>query len=404
MSTRLRAATLAVGTEVTDGQITDRNSGWISQRCTSAGIEMIEHRVVPDDREIIARSLGQLCEKADLLFVTGGLGPTSDDFTRDLISDVFKSPLEFNEPSWQKIVKRFESRGAVAKAIQRQQCFFPRGATILENPAGTANAFSMSVISNDRSVFVVVLPGPPAEIAAVWEMHLANKIEALVPPEDHEDLVVWQTLGLGEGDIAEKVEEAVTGSGLRVGYRVHLPYVEVKIWVRRTEAAKAQPFLNFVDHSIGKWTVARDKSDPADCIIKASFKGRNIAIIDRVTAGFIQARLFERLNDFRKTHPGLVARGSLQITTSLLTSGDASKTELAPPGEGDSLFLSLTPDLDKKQWLIKMTGLESQSLALEPTPLYNFDSERGQRYATEKMFHLVAGLQSFSPLKDSGKD
>jgi len=93
---RLRAATLAVGTEVVDGQITDRNSGWISQMVSEAGVQVIEHRAVADDRQDISRALKELSERADLLFVTGGLGPTSDDFTRELISEVFNKPLEFD--------------------------------------------------------------------------------------------------------------------------------------------------------------------------------------------------------------------------------------------------------------------------------------------------------------------
>lgn len=389
---RLRAATLAVGTEVVDGQITDRNSAWISDRCVAAGLEVIEHRAVPDDREMIAEALRELSVKVDLLFVTGGLGPTSDDFTRDLISEVYNAPLEYHEPSWDKIVKRFEARGAVAKPIQRQQCFFPRGAAVLENPVGTANAFSMPVVWNGRSVFVVTLPGPPAEIAAVWEKHLEAKIESLVPSAGHEDLYLWQTLGVGEGDIAEKVEEAIAGSGLRVGYRVHLPYVEVKLWVRRAEAARAKAFVDRVEAALASSTVAHGKTDAADGVIRAAFGGHNIAILDRVTGGYVQARLNERLSEYRRAHPGLEPRGSLRITTLLVNADD---TAYEPPA-GDSIFIALKPDHDAKEWIVKMTGPATQTLAVKPTSLYNFGTERGVKYMAEKMFHALNGLAPFA--------
>ncbi len=396
----LRAATLAIGTEVTDGQITDRNSAWISERCNAAGLEMIEHRVVPDDRARISQALQELSEKTDLLFVTGGLGPTSDDITRDLVAEVFQRPLEYNDASWQKIVKRFEARGAVAKPIQLQQCFFPRGANILENRVGTANAFSLSVVWKTRNIFVVVLPGPPVEIEAVWDLHLANQIEKMVPAETREELVIWQTLGLGEGDIAEKVEAAIADSGLRVGYRVHLPYVEVKIWVLKTDFVRAKPFLDRINDSLATWTVSQGKTDFADSVIRSSFGGHDIAILDRITGGYLQTRLMERLLVFRKANPGLESKGSLRVTTSLLANDVFESEPNAAAKKTDSIFLSLAPDNENKSWVIKISGPFIQSLAVEPTPLYNFGTDRGNKYMTEKMFHILAGLLPLVSQKD----
>jgi nicotinamide-nucleotide amidase len=392
---RVKAATLAIGTEITDGQITDRNSTWISDRCTAAGLDVVEHRAVPDDRSMIAQALRELSEKSDYLFVTGGLGPTSDDMTRDLVADVFQSPLEYDEASWQKIEKRFAARGALAKPIQQQQCFFPKGSTLLENPAGTANAFSLSVVWNKRPLFVVVLPGPPAEIAAIWDLRLAQRLESVVPMEAREDLVVWQTLGLGEGDIAEKVEAAVAGSGLRIGYRVHLPFVEVKLWARSADANKAKPFIDRINDSLATWTVGRGKSDSADCLIRSSFGGRDIVILDLITGGYLQSRLMERLAAFRKSNPGLESKGSLRVTTLLLANELSKAEQAAAEKESDSIFLSLVPDDANKGWVVKLSGSLTQTLAVEPTPLYNFGTERGHKYMAEKMFHALSGLALF---------
>lgn len=402
----MRAATLAVGTEVADGQITDRNSSWISAKLVASGIEVIEHRVVPDDREMITQALEELSLKVDLLFVTGGLGPTSDDFTRDLIAEVFKSPLEFNAESWAKIEKRFADRGAIAKPIQRQQCFFPRGSQILENPAGTANAFSIPVVVNRRSVYVVTLPGPPAEIAAVWDLHLAEKIEALTPAGEREDLHVWQSLGMGEGDIAEKVEDAIRGSGLRVGYRAHLPYIEVKLWVKRSEAARLKPVLDKIEAVLAPTTVVRGKDDLADSLIEAAERGEMISVLDRSSGGYLQARLHERLAAFQKV-PGQTRtqirdqapRGSLQVTTDLLGARglpqDSTATAVSNTGTSISLeqVRPIAGSSDGAYWNLQVRrhGVD-QTLAIMPTPLYNFTTERGQKYAVEKAFHLLRGI------------
>lgn len=396
---RLVAATLAVGTEVTDGQITDRNSTWISNRLVLAGIDVVEHRAVPDDREMIATALRELGSKVDLLFVTGGLGPTSDDFTRELVAEFFESPLEFHEPSWERIVKRFEARGATAKPIQRQQCFFPRGALVLENPAGTANAFSMPVVYDGRSVYVVTLPGPPAEIAAIWDLHLEQKIGALIPEADREDLLSWETLGPGESEVAEKVEESIKGSGLRVGYRAHLPYVEVKLWVPRSRLAELQPVIDRVEGVLATWTVVRGKDDLADRLVDIVAGGVHLTVIDRVSRGYLQTRLAERLAKAKRAQPERGMAGSLTIETVVL---ESSEVDVSGAGAAHgkitnastSLRIELSEDKRAKRWrLATFAGGEPQlSLAIDASPLYNFGTERGQAYAVEKAFHLLSTL------------
>jgi molybdenum cofactor synthesis domain-containing protein len=284
---RIRAATLAVGTEVTDGQILDRNSAWISERLVRAGIEVIEHRAVADNFDEIARASKDLVSRVDLLFVTGGLGPTSDDFTRVVLSDVFSLPLIFDDESWQQVQEKLAQRGVVTRDIQRQQCFFPTGASVLFNPAGTANAFTFAVPKQSKPAkqesqetrehhvkseyqltWIYALPGPPSEIASIWESAIQEKIESLVPPSDRETLHIYRCLGRAESEVAEKTEAAINGSGLRVGYRAHAPYVEVKLWVRVSEQSKQAPIIARLEQSLGDWITNRNYEDVADAFMK----------------------------------------------------------------------------------------------------------------------------------------
>jgi nicotinamide-nucleotide amidase len=181
LNRRARAATLAVGTEITDGQIVDRNSAWISKKLTDAGVDVVEHRAVADDRAEIERALRELSERVDVLFVTGGLGPTSDDFTREILAKFCGRELEFDDGSWKHIEQRFATRGLPAKPIQRQQCFYPKGSRVLKNNAGTANAFSFDHTEGARGVRVYAMPGPPVEIATVWDEQRDRKTHASRP-------------------------------------------------------------------------------------------------------------------------------------------------------------------------------------------------------------------------------
>src|SRR4051812_5082741 len=106
---KMTAAVLGVGTEITSGQILNSNAQWISQKLKGLGVEVLYHHVVPDDRGLILESL-KILEKCDFIFVTGGLGPTTDDFTRDIIAEWAKKDLIYDEKSYERIVERFKSR------------------------------------------------------------------------------------------------------------------------------------------------------------------------------------------------------------------------------------------------------------------------------------------------------
>lgn len=370
-----------------DGQITDRNSAWISEQSVSLGLQVIEHRAVADDRAAISKALRELASQVNVLFVTGGLGPTSDDFTRELISSVFKAPLEYDTASWEHIVKRFESMGRVAKPIQRQQCYFPEGAKVLDNPAGTANAFWLATsdpTDSERHIDVIALPGPPAEIAVVWEKHIAMKLETYTPEALKEDLHIWRTLGVGESDVAERVEEAIKDSGFRVGYRAHLPYIEIKLWVPRSRAIESENILPKIDDVLSQWLVSKGKDELTDVLLRASHMGEDIRIRDEATGGLLQHRLYER-SRVLKLDPSL-AKGSLLIESELFKPA----VHDAPLGTSVTA-IAIEADEAARIWrlIVKKGGQTVVALDVQPFSLYNFGSERGRKYLTERVFHLL---------------
>ncbi len=375
---------MAIGTEITDGQIVDRNSAWISKRLTEAGVEVVEHRAIADDRTEVERALHDLAPRVDALFVTGGLGPTSDDFTRECLGKFCERDLEFDESSWTHIEQRFASRGLQAKPIQRQQCFFPRGSRVLRNNAGTANAFSFDHSIGTHALRVYALPGPPLEIASVWEEHLVDEIAALTPNEFREDLLLIRTLGSGESAIAEIVEPLIAGSGLKVGYRAHVPYVEVKLWYRVAELPRLRPILEAVEAAIKAYVVGHGSEDLVDAILVAASKGRHISIRDHATGGLLEERVLERLRTRRPPD----TTGSLSIESSLL--GNA---RVAISANAD-VEITLEEREGSKSWVlsVKKTGQRLHELEVASTPLYNFGTERGRKYFCEVVFQTIASL------------
>ena len=383
------AATLAVGTEVTEGQIIDRNSAWISHKLVDVGVQVIEHRAVADDHVEIDRALRDLSARVDLLFVTGGLGPTSDDFTRDVLAKTFSLPLEYHEPSWQQVVAKLAARGINAREIQKQQCFFPKGSYVLSNPAGTANGFSFVTQASGRALKVYALPGPPSEIAAIWEEGLAVEMQALTPEREREKLVIFRCLGRGESDVAELTEEAIMGSGLKVGYRAHMPYVEVKLWYRSGDRARIEPYLTKVESALTPWIVNRDLEDVADDFLECVLRGQDVHVRDFATCGFFQERLSQRLRDRKLTDQVL----PLTIETHHSPVPDARIPDPALPGVR---LITLLPDEATNFWRILVKngeGPESE-LAVQPAYNYKITSERGRKFLVEKALQLLGSLKS----------
>lgn len=304
----MKASILAVGTEITTGQILNKNASVLSQNLNAHGITVLAHVAVPDDRQLILDALIFLESQADIIFVTGGLGPTSDDFTRELISEWSQLPLEFHESSWLHVQQRLTSRGFTVREMQRQQCFFPRTSHILTNSQGTANAFYFKTQRPTGSKTVFVLPGPPREIDSIWHEYLVPLLENMTAGLIKLTTKSWDTLGLGESDVAAIVEAELTNfvgkinvaENIIIGYRVHLPYVEVKISFSESIAADAKPLLDIIDKSLCKITITKDFVDLA-ALVANKVKALDFAFYDFVSQGFLQQRLqpfLKNLHDF----------------------------------------------------------------------------------------------------------
>lgn len=286
----MKASILAIGTELTTGQIINKNAASISEKLKTFGIVTDTHLTVPDNKQIILNSLGLLEASGDLLFVTGGLGPTSDDFTRDVLAEWSGLKMHFDEDTWNYINERLTSRGFPVHEMQRQQCYFPEGAAILKNSEGTAHAFRFRC----REKTVYVLPGPPREIEAVWKAHIHQELENLTKNLSKIITRSWDNIGVGESDVALKVEEILKSRPLQnfceIGYRVHLPYVEVKLSFQDTDSELFLPFVKKIDEMLSPVCVARDFFDIAEAVTK-TIKKLDFTFYDFVSNGFMHSRL-----------------------------------------------------------------------------------------------------------------
>lgn len=285
--TTLRASHIAIGTELTSGQTLNTNSHALAEILQEVGIKNQFHIVVPDTKDLILRSFDFIAPYSDWIFVYGGLGPTTDDVTRNVVSEWCQRELILDPRVWQHIQELLNARNYPVREVQKQQAFFPRGAKIMENTKGTAHGFHLQ--AHGKEIFV--LPGPPKEIQSILENYLKPWINTHSVAADPQVTEVWNTMGLGESEVAFQVENLIRDYDVVTGYRVHLPYVELKISFLKSQLEKNRPLVLKIQKTLEPILVYKNKY-PYPQYFKTLFDSySSISLIDEVTQGGVMTDL-----------------------------------------------------------------------------------------------------------------
>lgn len=197
----MHAEILAVGNEVIMGHTVNTNASYIARKLQTVGIMPKYHTVVPDEQEVIEEALKQALNRCQVVIVTGGLGPTNDDLTKETVCNYLKLPLSMNEEILQNIKSYFEKTNRVMSENNKKQAMFPEKAFILPNSYGTAPGCILEV---DKK-YVVLLPGPPKELNPMFNQYV-------LPYFEKQQTVIYETCdvqlyGIGESLAAEKLQD-----------------------------------------------------------------------------------------------------------------------------------------------------------------------------------------------------
>jgi nicotinamide-nucleotide amidase len=213
-----RAAIIAVGSELLTPSRVDTNSLHITEQLNLLGITVSFKTVIGDDRAELAHAVRTALERVDLVVCSGGLGPTDDDVTREVVADVLGRPLSEDEAITERIRARFQSRGLEMPAINRRQAMVPAGATVIENTNGTAPGLWLE--QGDRAV--ALLPGPPRELKAMLTRLIEGPLQARTPGVSLVRRIIRLT-----GRTESHTEEAV--GPLYAGWAAATPPIDVTI-------------------------------------------------------------------------------------------------------------------------------------------------------------------------------
>ena len=238
---------VSIGSELLLGQIVDTNSAWMAQRLTDLGIDLFHTSVVGDNRSRMADVIGRARSRADVVICGGGLGPTQDDLTREVIANVTGRKLVCDETLLAAIERLFTSRGLRMTANNERQAYIPQGATVLDNPNGTAPAFAVE----DEAGVLCALPEVPLELKWLFEHALVPLLRKRYRLAETISYRVLKVVGLGESAIDDKIGELIaTSSNPTVGVLAHPGQVDVRITAKAPSAENATTLIEPVEHEI----------------------------------------------------------------------------------------------------------------------------------------------------------
>ena len=283
----MRVEIINTGTELLLGQVTNTHLGFLAQSLFGIGLR-VERQVTVPDGVAIAEAFEEALARADLILVTGGLGPTSDDITREAAAEAFGKKLIFHPEILDGIAAKFSHRKLAMNDLQKAQAMVPEGGVVLENDRGTAPGL---VVMNDKTV-AVLLPGPPGELRPMWEKsalpwlrkHFAGK---LAPVNE----VMLRVLGLGETKVQMLVEKDVLALGpVEVGYCARPGEVDLRLISSDTDLL--QRAAELARARIGDSIYAENGTTMEETVVRlAMAAGKIVATAESCTAGLVAARL-----------------------------------------------------------------------------------------------------------------
>ncbi|MBT7740699.1 MAG: CinA family nicotinamide mononucleotide deamidase-related protein, partial [Opitutae bacterium] len=307
MSSTPRVETITLGDELLLGIRENAHLTYLGNQLAHHGLEAAANLVIKDDPDEIRLFFAESWERADVVITTGGLGPTSDDLTRETIAKFLEEELIFDESVEQHIKERFSLLGRTMPEINLRQCYRPESAEILANPYGTAPGL---FIKKDGKI-LVMLPGPAREMHPMFEEQVVPRLqEAGIFPEI-DCYLQLRTAGIGESDLAEKVGHLLEGrEGLIVGYCAHAGMVDLRLSSLDGEVLSQAQLTQIGEacaEAIGEDFVCFGDRTIAEVIFRElRTLGKTLAVAESCTGGLLSSSFTEIDGISKVFHGGAV--------------------------------------------------------------------------------------------------
>ncbi len=310
----MNAILLSIGDELALGQTVDTNSAWLAARLARLGVKAGEHHTLADDAPAIAEAVTRAAHRVGptgLILITGGLGPTDDDLTREALAAAMGEPLIQDPASVEALDRFFAARGREMPRRNRVQAMHPRGSSMLDNPRGTAPGIRF--ILNGAVGFV--MPGVPREMQGMFDDHIVPWLDQRAAQAGGRDVILTTTVhtfGQGESDVAELLgplmqrdRNPTVGTTVANGVcsvRIRSEFRDNKQAQRELEATAAE-----VEARLGSIVYGRDEATLQESTLAALIKvGLTVATAESCTGGLCAAMLTDVPGSSRAVTGGFI--------------------------------------------------------------------------------------------------
>jgi nicotinamide-nucleotide amidase len=232
---------ISIGDELLIGQVINTNASWMAEELNSIGQDVRQITCVSDSGSEIKRALFEASQRADVILITGGLGPTRDDITKEVLCDFFKTRLVISEKVLEGVRSFFERKGLPLSQLNHDQALVPGNATVIDNPMGTAPGLAFE--QNDK--LYVAMPGVPYEMKHIMESYVLPRLQSL----SRGNVIVHKTIltqGIGESFLAETIKdwENSLAPDIKLAYLPSPGIVRLRLSMRGNDRVSMEIKLN----------------------------------------------------------------------------------------------------------------------------------------------------------------
>ncbi len=284
---------LSVGTELLMGQIANTDAQFLARRLAVLGITMHRQTTVGDNPGRVKEALGEALSRADLVITTGGLGPTEDDLTKEMVAEYFGLPMELHADSLERIAAFFRTVGRPMTQNNRKQALMPRGARVMPNRKGTAPG----CIVEQGGKIVAVLPGPPFELTDMYEQQLEPYLLA------RSDKVIasrfLHMVGVGESEVETRLLDLFHSDSPTLALYCNPGEITARMTVMCARGEDPAPLLDPLEREIRRrmgsavYAEGIDASLPKEIVRRLTARGETLATAESLTGGMLASQIVD---------------------------------------------------------------------------------------------------------------
>jgi nicotinamide-nucleotide amidase len=286
MSSLSRVEVLNTGTELLFGSVINTHLSFLAQQLFPLGLRVQRQSTIPDG-DSIREAIIESAHRCDVILVTGGLGPTSDDITREIVSELTGRPLRYDDSIFRKISERFKKRGLKTTERTARQAYVPEGATVLPNDHGTAPGLQIPARNGIPHLFL--FPGPPRELRPMFETYALPILRSLVGNHDLHS-ATYRITGLGESQVERIVGDRLLAiPGLELGYCARMGEVDLRVIGSQSPVDAASELIEGV---LGPYIVTTEDKELEEVVVGLLTASKaTLAIAESCTGGLLANRI-----------------------------------------------------------------------------------------------------------------